>query len=67
MGDICDNTLKVKRILRVRNGGRNLRMMMILGGKAEKKKGDSVRENSPIEAEIKYLKILIFNLSSTFI
>lgn len=38
-----------------------------IGRKGRKKKGGNVRENSPIEAEIKYLRILIFDLSSTFI
>lgn len=43
--------MKVKRVLRVKAGGRNLRRM-ILGRKAEKKKGDNVRENSLVKKNV---------------
>lgn len=44
--------MKVKRVLRVKAGGSNLRRRMILGRKAEKKKGDNVRENSLVKKNV---------------
>lgn len=39
MDDIFGNALKVKRVLRVRGRRKNLRRRVILGEKAEKRKG----------------------------